>query len=118
LLEKKVLMSNRYSQRRKELRKQGRLHLPPTPAVHSKPKLLAPQELAVLVDPGNPELVVIKVGNSELRMFYEDALKVAQWIRLRAKEAKRLSGDVSRHWSALATLTGTPGEGLDQQRVF
>ena len=50
------------------------------------------------------ELVAVQIGNSTLRLHYEDALKVSQWIRMRAKEAKRRCGDVSRHWSALATL--------------
>lgn len=82
--------------------------------VHAKQSLLKPQSLAVVVHPSNPELVCIKVGNSTLTMHYEDALKISQWIRVRAKEAKRLSGDSSRHWSVLGTLDGTPGEGLDR----
>lgn len=52
------------------------------------------------------ELVVMRFGNSELKMHYEDALKFSQWIRVRAKEAKRRAGDVSRHWSAIAIIEG------------
>jgi hypothetical protein len=37
-------------------------------------------------------------------MHYEDALKVSQWLRVRAKEAKKRAGDVSRHWSVVGTL--------------
>lgn len=55
------------------------------------------------------ENVVLTIGNSEIRMQYEDALKISQFIRVRAKEAKRKCGDVSRHWSALAVLDGLKG---------
>lgn len=71
------------------------------PAIQSNPDLLTPQRLAV---ESQGELVVIRIGNSELKMHYEDALKISQWIRVRAKEAKRRVGDMSRHWSAIAIL--------------
>jgi hypothetical protein len=68
-----------------------------------KQSLLTPQHLSVSTE---GEIVVISIGNSDLRMHYGDALKVSQWIRVRAKEAKHRCGDVSRHWSALASLEG------------
>lgn len=68
-----------------------------------KPSLLTPQAIAVATE---GELVTITVGNSTLKMHYEDALKLSQWLRVRAKEAKRRAGDVSRHWSAVAVLDG------------
>jgi hypothetical protein len=71
------------------------------PRVHTPPPLLTPQHLAVSSE---GEIVVIAIGNSDLRLHYVDALKISQWIRLRAKEAKRRCGDVSRHWSTLAVL--------------
>lgn len=75
------------------------------PAVHSTPSnLLKQQEVAVSVD-DNPSLVAIRIGNTTLRIGYEDALKLSQWIRVRAKEAKHICGDRSRHWSAIANLT-------------
>lgn len=52
------------------------------------------------------ELVVLQVGNAELKMPYETALQLSQWLRVRGKEAKRLAGDSSRHWSAIAVLEG------------
>ena len=52
------------------------------------------------------ELVAIQIGNTTLRMGYEDALKFSQWIRVRAKQAKRFAGDTSRHWSTIAVLDG------------
>jgi hypothetical protein len=76
------------------------------PRVHTPPPLLTPQALAVRSE---GELVVVTVGGSDLRLHYEDALKVSQWIRVRAKEAKRRCGDVSRHWSTLAVLDGLKG---------
>lgn len=71
------------------------------PAIHNKPALLTPQTLAVSSE---GEIVVVHVGNSALRMHYSDALKISQWIRVRAKEAKNRAGDMSRHWSSLAIL--------------
>lgn len=51
------------------------------------------------------ELVHIRIGNTEFRLQYEDALKLSQWIRYRAKQAKRTAGDTSRHWSVVGTLS-------------
>lgn len=49
--------------------------------------------------------VVIQLGNVVVKLGYEDALQLSQWIRFRAKEAKRFAGDQSRHWSAIGQLT-------------
>jgi hypothetical protein len=73
------------------------------PAIHSKPKLLTPHTVEFWFE---GELVVMKVGNSELRLHYEDALNVSQRMRVTAKQAKHATGDVSRHWSAIGTLEG------------
>lgn len=72
-------------------------------AIHNKPAVLTPLNLAVTSE---GESVIITVGDVPLRFHYEDALKISQWIRMRAKEAKRRAGDMSRHWSALATIDG------------
>lgn len=72
------------------------------PNVVVKPSVLRPETVSVS-DEG--ELVVMKIGNAELRMHYSDALTFSQWIRMRAKAAKRRAGDVSRHWSAVAELS-------------
>lgn len=50
------------------------------------------------------DLVKINLGNVEVKVHYETALLLSQWIRVRAKEAKRTAGDVSRHWSVIGTL--------------
>ena len=50
------------------------------------------------------ESVVLAVGNGEITMHYETALQLSQWLRVRAKQAKRTAGDISRHWSAVGVL--------------
>ncbi len=50
------------------------------------------------------ELVVIQLGNVTVKMPYENAFELSQWIRFRAKEAKRRAGDTSRHWSVIGNL--------------
>jgi hypothetical protein len=63
--------------------------------------LLQKQHLSVFTE---GELVVLKVGNAELRMPYETAIQLSTWMRVRGKEAKRLAGDVSRHWTVIGKL--------------
>jgi hypothetical protein len=65
--------------------------------------LLRRQRIAVSTE---GTLVVLTVGNAELKMPYETALQLSQWLRVRAKEVKRLNGDMSRHWSVVAVLDG------------
>lgn len=50
------------------------------------------------------DLVVMHLGNVEVKLPYETALLLSQWLRVRAKEAKRLAGDTSRHWNVIGTL--------------
>ena len=50
------------------------------------------------------DIVHIDLGNVRVSLQYEAALLLSQWVRVRAKEAKRRAGDVSRHWSVLGTL--------------
>lgn len=52
------------------------------------------------------DLVVMNLGNVEVKLPYETALQLSQWLRVKAKDAKKAAGDVSRHWSAVGTLTG------------
>jgi hypothetical protein len=63
---------------------------------------LITQQKVSIVSEG--DLVAITIGNSTLRMRYNDALLFSQWIRVRAKEAKRFAGDTGHHWSLLGTL--------------
>lgn len=50
------------------------------------------------------DLVVITLGNVEIKLGYEDSLLLSQWIRVRAKQAKDFAGDKSRHWSVIGTM--------------
>jgi len=63
--------------------------------------LLRRQRVEVLTE---GPLVVLKVGNAEMRMEYETAIQLSTWLRVRGKEAKRLAGDTSRHWSVIGNL--------------
>jgi hypothetical protein len=50
------------------------------------------------------QLVVLRVGNAELRMEHETAIQLSTWLRVRGKEAKRIAGDASRHWTVIGNL--------------
>lgn len=65
--------------------------------------LLSRQRIAVAVE---GDMVKLSVGNADIRMPYETALQLSQWLRVRGKQAKRAAGDMSRHWSAIAILEG------------
>ena len=66
------------------------------------PGLLRRERIAVAAE---GDLVVLNLGNVEIKMPYETALQLSQWLRVRAKQAKRTAGDTSRHWSAVGVLT-------------
>jgi len=63
--------------------------------------LLSKQRMSVAIE---GDLVKLTIGNSDIRMPYEAALQLSQWLRVRGKEAKRNAGDVSRHWSAVGLI--------------
>lgn len=67
-----------------------------------RPKLLTQTSVEVRAE---HDLVVLKVGNAEMKMPYEAAFKLSQWLRVRAKGAKKNAGDTGRHWSAVGVLT-------------
>lgn len=46
--------------------------------------------------------VVMKIGPHALRLNFENALTLSQWLRIRAKECQRTAGD-TRHWSEVST---------------
>ena len=64
-----------------------------------------PHHVAVSTD---GEFVVLEIGNSRMKMGYEDAITLSQWLRVRGKQAKQFAGDMSRHWHAVAVLNGAP----------
>jgi len=63
--------------------------------------LLKQQRIAVSSE---GDLVVMDLGNVRVRLPYDTAFLLSQWLRVRAKEAKRRAGDVSRHWSIIGTM--------------
>lgn len=63
--------------------------------------LLKPTGVAVTHE---GELVSLRIGDSTIRMGYETAIQLSQWLRVHGKAAKRTAGDMSRHWSAIAVL--------------
>jgi len=50
------------------------------------------------------DLVVIQFGNVGVKVPYETAFLLSQWIRVRAKEAKSFAGDTKHHWSLAGIL--------------
>lgn len=50
------------------------------------------------------ELVVLRIGNAEMKMDHETAIQLSTWMRVRGKEAKRLAGDNSRKWHVVGKL--------------
>jgi len=65
--------------------------------------LLLKQRLAVQAQ---GDRVVLSIGNTDVGFDYETALQLSQWMRVRAKEAKKNAGDMSRHWSAIGMIEG------------
>lgn len=65
------------------------------------PSLLQKQRIEVSVE---GELVVLRIGNAELKMEHETAIQLSTWLRVRGKEAKRIAGDTSRHWTVIGKL--------------
>ena len=70
-------------------------------AILTRPTLLKRHRIKIHSE---GDLVVLNLGNVQFRMPYDDALLLSQFIRVRAKEAKRRAGDRSRHWSIIGTL--------------
>jgi hypothetical protein len=50
-------------------------------------------------------LVVLTIGNVDLKMDYAGAFELSRWLRIRGKQAKLNAGDTSRHWSVTGTLS-------------
>lgn len=74
-----------------------------------RPPLLTQQRVSVRAE---NDLVVLAVGNAEMKMPYEAAFKLSQWLRVRAKEAKKSAGDMSRHWSSIGVLSDLNSKSL------
>lgn len=87
----------------KSLRSLGTLNpepSPPVPAnagIHIKPKLLRWHRQDVT---SKGRILTIKIGAHGFDIHYKVGLIIAQWLRVRAKEARNLAGD-TRHWSEI-----------------
>jgi hypothetical protein len=49
-------------------------------------------------------LVVLNIGNTEIKMDYETAIQLSTWMRVRGIEAKNNAGDASRKWHIIGNL--------------
>lgn len=70
--------------------------------------LLRKQRIEVVAE---GPLVVLRIGNAEMKMEHEAAIQLSTWLRVRGKEAKRIAGDTSRHWSVIGQLTDVQAGG-------
>ena len=68
--------------------------------VERMPELLKPHGLDV---GSEGQLVVLRVKRTTAKLPYPEALTLAQWIRVRGKEAKQNAGE-PRHWSEVANM--------------
>ncbi len=68
------------------------------PSIHVKDKTLQLHRRNVT---SQGSMVYVKEGRRTISLHFEDALKISQWLRLRAKECRNTAGDV-RHWSDIA----------------
>ena len=50
------------------------------------------------------QVVMLKIGNTEIKMEYETAIQLSTWLRVKGKEAKANAGDHSRKWSVIGNL--------------
>ena len=50
------------------------------------------------------DLVVMRLGNSEIKMSYSDSFKLSQMLRVAGKQAKMNAGDRSRIVTVLGVL--------------
>ena len=62
-------------------------------------------------------LVVLKLGNAEIRMDHKTALDIAQHMRVKGRRAKAMAGDTSMNLSALALLSDAEGDELERQKL-
>lgn len=75
------------------------------PVIVKRPALVKPTPLSVRAE---GETVYLTINGVDVGFHYEDALTVAGWLRLRAKQAKANAGDTSRNWRVLGDLQALP----------
>lgn len=70
--------------------------------INTQPSLLKKQRIEVR-DEG--ELVVLQIGNTEMKMDYETAIQLSTWMRVHGKRAKQKAGDATRKWNVVGNLS-------------
>jgi len=60
--------------------------------------------------------VVLTIGNAEIKMGYNNAFQLSQWIRLAARQAKTFAGDMSKTWNVAGNLTDAEQDIKDGQK--
>jgi hypothetical protein len=69
------------------------------------PEMLGANGLEVRAEGG---MVVFTIGRTTAKLPYPVARNLAQWLRVRGKEAKHNAGE-TRHWSRLIAAVGQAG---------
>ncbi len=64
-------------------------------------ELLKKQRIEVVTE---GELVVLRIGNAEMKMEHDTAIQLSTWLRVNGKQAQRAAGAVS-HWSIVGNLS-------------
>lgn len=78
------------------------MNLSSAPNVIVRPPTLDPTKV-VFFDEG--EHAGFRIGNSELRLHYTDALRFSQMLRVHARKAKKTAGNNAPLFSVVGTLT-------------
>ena len=60
--------------------------------------------------------VVLTIGNANIKMDYNDAFQLSQWMRLAARQAKTFAGDMSKTWNVAGNLTDAEQNIKDEQK--
>ena len=108
-IREEAALAKRLANRKRSIRSHGTLHdasakpdspLPYTAgtAIHVKAKEKTWHREDVSLE---GRVVIMKLGPHTLRLNFENALTLSQWLRIRAKECQRTAGD-TRHWSEVA----------------
>lgn len=71
---------------------------PLTPAGRLDRTLLKKEDIEVKSEGAT---VVLIAGTTQAAMPHEAAIRISQWIRLKAKESQMRAGDTTRHWSEI-----------------
>ena len=63
------------------------------------------------------DLVVLRIGNNEIKMAYEHAFMIADWLDIRAKQAKIFAGDYRQRLRVRGNLSDANADELRAQEL-